>query len=1248
MTQGIASWFKRVFDALRERWRSSRNLPEGAFEPLIPMVLDDGQIKRYESELLHALRNKHVRNIAITGGYGAGKSSVIRTFFEKHKTYTPVFVSLATFSKETPGDPQPADSDLMSRIEETIVQQLLYAVPADKLPKTRLKRIVQASNARIVVRTVFFTLLIATGLRFYLPSLEPLPKFVPEGLLPQLLLVSDGWALLIAMGLVAWLLYGALKFLSLFSIDGLTLKGGKLEATHHGSVLHKHVDEIIYCFERSNIDVVVIEDLDRFGIQDVFFRLREINFTIQQSPQVRRSIHFIYAIRDELFSVGDKTKFFDLIIPIIPVVNSENSREKMMELLRAKRFEAQLIKSLDPVLIETVCYYIDEMRLIKNIVNEFDMFCSLLGSRGLQLEANKLFAMVVVRNLYPEAFADLIKRRGAIYSVFSEFNEWRIAQAQMLEAQISNLRDNLMTMEREHLGSVEELRVCVWYQLVKLIEPTDLRELTYDADVTVTLTEFVKDTVFDKIFDASRPLFMHGRNQMSFNTQKKSVDSEHLLALSSYRERALRLTWERENLNEKIEALNNKSTRIRRMPFRVAAKYEYGEVLAQKLKAIEAMTYLMREGFFDTDYNDYLGFFYEGSLTQDDKNLILSLRRGESPEVTATVNNPGKVIGKLDHETLEGGRGLIAGLVDYLCSQCIASDKAGLGNRFDGPLGTKLVGVFLSASQFMERFGEVVAVALTGPNTSVLVQAIYQADPALFRALLATSAQFQDSQPRQALLCALFSGLKDEQVIALESSGYGVLDSLLDLESVADVVPLLAEGKGAWEWLRKQPVRFYNLRDTTADDLKELVTWRCIAPQLDMLRLICTTFEVEDRRDIPVTCARLLALGLEGIHMFLWQDSQVVVEQLLSQDCVLEESAESLSLLLRVVDEDAEQVSKLLEHTDCQFEELMNAPAVAWGQLLESNRITEKAEAVWTYFLPVFKAGTADERPAVNIKGESFMFERARLVTFIERNLEVLTDTLWTVQPDFHDELQQYLLRNDVFSNDTLARLISNAALKSISVLSKALPVSRWEMLVASNFLPYSVEIHSVVKISASDHEAEYLTRRWAKARRQLPLNALPVPLVTALSKTNIASLDEAIRMWTGVSFEDINTYEDALPELARVCGLANQKAERFPSAYIPLILALSLNPELEAEARVQMLIQCLPTSTWPQASDVLKLLPGGFNALSLKARKATVLNKESNLTLVNALQARGFVGKVSVRSKHIVAHSRPSEMVGG
>jgi len=58
------------------------------FEPLTPVLLDADRSRRYESELLSALSNDQIRNIAITGEYGAGKSSVIRTFVDRHPELT--------------------------------------------------------------------------------------------------------------------------------------------------------------------------------------------------------------------------------------------------------------------------------------------------------------------------------------------------------------------------------------------------------------------------------------------------------------------------------------------------------------------------------------------------------------------------------------------------------------------------------------------------------------------------------------------------------------------------------------------------------------------------------------------------------------------------------------------------------------------------------------------------------------------------------------------------------------------------------------------------------------------------------------------------------------------------------------------------------------------------------------------------------------------------------------------------------
>lgn len=243
---------------------------ENLFEPLTPVLIEPGKINRYERELLNGLRNDQVRNIAITGEYGAGKSSVLRTFVHRHPEFAYAFVSLATFGKETeisgayelvtetdivgagslssesarsPDSPpkagqnskseeNKAESDLVARIEETIVQQLLYAVPAKTLPKTRLKRIDQASSVKIWWKTLCYGSLILAALRLYVPVAETLPKIEPTWLLDWLLWIPSPLAVGVAALGCIHLLHTCLKLGSLFSIDGLTLKGGTLETTH--------------------------------------------------------------------------------------------------------------------------------------------------------------------------------------------------------------------------------------------------------------------------------------------------------------------------------------------------------------------------------------------------------------------------------------------------------------------------------------------------------------------------------------------------------------------------------------------------------------------------------------------------------------------------------------------------------------------------------------------------------------------------------------------------------------------------------------------------------------------------------------------------------------------------------------------------------------------------------------------------------------------------------------------------------
>ena len=63
---------------------------------------------------------------------------------------------------------------------------------------------------------------------------------------------------------------------------------------------------------------------------EIFTKLRELNNLINGSKQINRKVVFLYAIKDDMFQDKERTKFFDFIIPVIPVINSSNWEKPIM------------------------------------------------------------------------------------------------------------------------------------------------------------------------------------------------------------------------------------------------------------------------------------------------------------------------------------------------------------------------------------------------------------------------------------------------------------------------------------------------------------------------------------------------------------------------------------------------------------------------------------------------------------------------------------------------------------------------------------------------------------------------------------------------------------------------------------------------------------------------------------------------------------------------------------------------------
>lgn len=120
---------------------------------LLSPIDDFKRHKEYIIRLKNAIDQPNVFNIALTGSYGAGKSSILKTFKAYYPEYHYVNVSLASFVEVNLSDGDNTvkgkEDGFEEQLEYSILQQLFYHVKATNIPESRFGRIERTSSKKL-------------------------------------------------------------------------------------------------------------------------------------------------------------------------------------------------------------------------------------------------------------------------------------------------------------------------------------------------------------------------------------------------------------------------------------------------------------------------------------------------------------------------------------------------------------------------------------------------------------------------------------------------------------------------------------------------------------------------------------------------------------------------------------------------------------------------------------------------------------------------------------------------------------------------------------------------------------------------------------------------------------------------------------------------------------------------------------------------------------------------------------------
>lgn len=445
--------FNRVKDEKMDEY-IDENIENIKLESLTPKILDKNN-PIYTKALDFAFENDSIKNIAITGVYGSGKSTIWNTYVKEKNLKNIITVSLGKYEDECgkykynndeKGEniscsPE-VDNEKENRIERQIINQIVSQIDSKKISKSKYKF---KSDKRDLIEIIFIFLFLASI--FILINWNEFKNFKLE------LSVFNVLNLVLFISLFFIIL--GLKKKNILNISKINFKLVEAQLDDKIStdetVIDKDMKEIVYLLDNSDTEVVVFEDLDRYDNIEIYNKLRELNFLLNRyvnsnGKKKKRIIKFIYMVKDGLFASKDRTKFYDFIMPVVPIVDSRTSENYLISLLiKDKEKYNENPNELQGNILANISLYIDDMRLLKNIVNEYYIYLNILPMKELELNKNKLFAMMVLKNVFPEEFELLQKNRGNIYNLFNK-----------LEEQKESIRNNISKQLERIFGESKE------------------------------------------------------------------------------------------------------------------------------------------------------------------------------------------------------------------------------------------------------------------------------------------------------------------------------------------------------------------------------------------------------------------------------------------------------------------------------------------------------------------------------------------------------------------------------------------------------------------------------------------------------------------------------------------------------------------------------------------------------------------------------------------------------------------------
>ncbi|MGI6360140.1 MAG: hypothetical protein ACOX02_03775 [Acholeplasmatales bacterium] len=603
------------------------------------------EYKAYATILKKKIDDINIKNIGIVAPYGAGKSSLLKTYVEmqtkedKNFKNRVISVSLANYGsiikKLANKEDKQDDFNDEQNVEKSILQQLFYKNDNKNTPYSRFKTLKNKTKQNIGI-TILLLLLFMSISFLSFQFFDNIFKINFALLCHKIVIGVNILVLLVSLGGLLFIVIKN-KFVKSVQVGNLNFEKNESDSI---SVFNKYLDEIIYFFQKNDFNILIIEDLDRFNNLGIFSKLKELNTLLNKNDAIIKKhgkITFVYAVKDSMFECEeDRSKFFEFILPVMPSLTSKNVKDELEDMLK-KKFKKMPLSSQ---LVIDVSDYITSRRILNNVVSDFIIHLLILNIDMIDKDkTDKLFSLMVLKNILPLEYENLQNQneKSLIFKFLNIVKKEIIDKlVSVYKEKIKQYEEEIKKQDKEHLDSKEDLKN-IFYGLVcrKYFEYSHIK---YELDTFIGT---------NKINMSARNYY----NSSTFTVSVKDIETSNNYedGFFSKRENVIlqKMNFDKNNIIKEINKLKRKINELNNLTFKELFN-DYNQEFDDLNFEKEYIRLVLVNGYVDETYMDYLSEQSDFFMTSNDKELIKKINYREKTGFLDKIDEPDKVVLALD------------------------------------------------------------------------------------------------------------------------------------------------------------------------------------------------------------------------------------------------------------------------------------------------------------------------------------------------------------------------------------------------------------------------------------------------------------------------------------------------------------------------------------------------------------------------------------------------------------------------